>query len=87
MSAMFTDSLEANLGLIEELLRDLPPEKRNQARLAAASIEKVVVGLQKDTQGNVGAALGAAYAIYKIAQRLVTADKGSAGESLIKLLN
>lgn len=83
---VFTDSLDGNIELIRELLASLPPGSRNQARLAAMAIEKAVVGLQRDTQGNPGAALGAAFAIYMIAQRMV---QGSTPKEnpLIHLLN
>jgi hypothetical protein len=87
MTAIFTDSIEANLGLIEELLRGLPPGSRNQAKLAAVQVEKVFTAIQKDSQGNAGAALGTAYAFYKIAQKLVEGGKGGPGDKLIQLLN
>lgn len=88
MSAcIFTDSIEGNLALIEELLGGMPPSSRQQAKRAAMEIEKVFIGLQKNNQGNAGAALGTAYAFYKIAQKLVEGGKGSAGEKLIQLLS
>jgi hypothetical protein len=85
-ACLFTDSIEANLGLIEELLRGIPAGTRNQAKLAAMTMEKAFTSIQKDSQGSAGAALGTAYAIYKLAQRMVEGGKGSATESLIQLL-
>lgn len=84
---IFTDSIEHNLALIEELLRGMPVGSRHQAKLAAVQVEKVFTSIQKDCQGNVGAALGTAYAFYKIAQKLVESGRGSAGENLIQLLS
>jgi hypothetical protein len=84
---MFSDSIEGNLGLIEEVLRGLPGGQRNQAKLAAVTIEKAFNSIQKDSQGNAGAALGTAYAIYKIAQKLVEGGKGSQTSKIIQLLN
>lgn len=85
----FSDSIEENLELIRELLRSVPPGMRNQAKLAAVTIEKAVTGLQRDSQGNQGAALGAAFAIYMIAQRMVEQSQQGerAGDKLIQLLN
>lgn len=88
MTVAFTDSIEGNLELIRELLRGLPPGTRNQAKLAASLIEKTVLAIQKDTQGNTGAALGAAFAIYMFAQRMVESSHGEGKDkSLIELLN
>jgi hypothetical protein len=83
-NATFSDSIDNNLELLRELLRGLPPDTRNQARLAASVVEKTILAIQKDTQGNQGAALGAAFAIYTFAQRMV---EGGKGKNLIELLN
>lgn len=84
----FDDSIENNLEILRELLRGLPPETRNQARLAASLIEKTFRAIQKDSQGNRGAALGAAFAIYMFAQEMVEKSHGEGkDQSLIELLN
>lgn len=88
MSVEFNDSIENNLEVIRELLRGVTPEKRNQAKLAASMIERTFVAIQKDTQGNAAAALGAAFAIYMLAQRMVEKSHGPGkDQSLIQLLN
>lgn len=89
MSAVFTDSIQANLGLLEELVRGLTPGSRNQAKLAANLIEKTFNDIKRDSQGNAGAALGTAWAIYKLAEQLVQRSEGGidAGKSLIQLVN
>lgn len=88
MAAAFTDSIQENLALLEELVQGLPPGSRNQARLAANMMETVFNRIKRDSQGNAGAALGTAWAIYKLAERLVakteTADNG---DKLIQLVN
>ena len=84
----FTDSIDANLDLIRELLLALPAGSRNQAKLAAVTIEKAFRAIQRDAQGNPGAAIGTAFAIYMLAQEMV--KKSEAGEKdnpLIQLLN
>lgn len=84
----FDDSIENNLEIIRELLRGLPPETRNQARLAASLIEKTFTAIQKDSQGSAGAALGSAFAIYMFAQQMVEKSHGEGKDkSLIELLN
>lgn len=85
----FGDSIDNNLELLRELLRGLPPATRNQARLAAATVEKVITDMMKDQQGSTGAALGTAFAIYMFAQRFVESSEGgdSEGTRLIQTLN
>jgi hypothetical protein len=88
VTVTFDDSIENNLEIIRELLRGLPPETRNQARLAASLIEKTFTAIQKDSQGNRGAALGSAFAIYMLAQTMVEKSHGEGKDkSLIELLN
>lgn len=88
MDVKFTDSIEGNLELIRELLSGMPPGMRNQAKLAAVTIEKAFTGIQKDSQGNAGAALGTAFAVYVLAQRMVeTSDDSKAPGNLIQLFN
>ena len=84
---MFTDSIEHNLALIEELLGAVPLHERNSAKRAAVAVEKVFMAIQRDNQQSPGAALGTAYAFYKIAQRLVETGKGTPGGNLIQLLS
>lgn len=88
MSVVFTDSLEHNLGLLDELIKSLPPEYRNDARRAANIVEKTFNQLKVSHQGSPGAALGTAWAFFKISQNLVQpGTKGKGGDALIQLLN
>ncbi len=84
---MFTDSIEGNLGIIQELLGGLPPSERGNAKRAAVIVEKAVMSIQKDFRGSPAAGLGMAYAIYLVAQRLVQSDGEGERESLIHLLS
>lgn len=84
---MFTDSIEHNLALIQELVQALPLSERNAAKRAAVNIEKVFNQIQRDNQQSKGAAVGTAFAFYTIAQRLVDSSKGSSGGNLIQLLS
>lgn len=85
----FTDSIENNIEILRELLRGLPPGTRNQARLAASTVEKVITDLMRDQQGSRGAALGTAFAIYVFASRFVEESDGGDGQGnqLIQTLN
>lgn len=84
----FSDSIEGNLDLIRELLTGLPAGTRNQAKLAAVTIEKAFRAIQRDAQGNPGAALGTAFAIYTIAQEMVQKSDASGQQNpIIELLN
>lgn len=85
----FSDSIEMNLEILEQLLQGVPAPTFHQAKLAAVTIENAFTRIQKDSQGNVGAALGTAYAIYKLAHSLVERSNGgpSQSEKLIHLLS
>lgn len=91
MSAVvFSDSIENNLEILRELLRGLPPGVRNQAKFSASTVERAIEAIKKDTQGNQGAALGAAFAIYMYAQRFVESSQSggpSEAQNLIQLLS
>jgi hypothetical protein len=83
----FSDSISENVALLEELLRGIMPEHRRQAKRAAVQIENVWNALIKDNPKNPAVALGAAFAVYKLAERLGEKQEGtSAADSLIQLL-
>lgn len=84
---MFSDSVEENCETIKELLHGLPPSSRHKAKAAAAAIEKVFMGLQKDNPKCGATALGAAFAIYMIGARIVEQAKEGKHENLIQLLS
>jgi hypothetical protein len=87
---VFSDSIDSNIEVLRELLGGLPPQSRGRAARAASKIEKAVVDLQKDNSSDPAVALGVAFAIYVIAQRLVQAS-GAEGngqpDGLIQLLS
>jgi hypothetical protein len=86
--AGFTDSIEHNVALIEELMSQLPLQHRNEARRAAMAIEKVFNDLKRSGSASPGMALGTAFAFFKISENLVKpGSKSAGGESLIQLLN
>lgn len=85
---MFTDSIENNLETLRELLGAIPPSERGRAQRAAMLIEKAVMGLIKDNQGHPAVGLGMSFAIFMIAQRLVSSPQEGDGERrLIELLS
>lgn len=85
---MFTDSIEANLETIRELMQGIPPTERGRAKRAAMAVEKVIVGIQKDNPKSPAVALGTAFALFMLAQRIVSAPKqGDSDKGLIELLS
>ena len=83
----FTDSISENVALLEELLRGVHPASRNQAKRAAMQIERVWNALIKDNPKNPAVALGAAFAVYKLAERLGEKQEAGSDQSLIQLLS
>lgn len=85
---MFTDSIDENVELLHEMLGGLPPEHRRMAKKAAVTIENVFTQLQKDHPKNAAVALGAAFAVFLLAQRLGEApEQGGSDKQLIQLLS
>ena len=85
---MFTDSIDSNVELLRELIGGIPPARRRQAQKAAAAIEKTWNDLIKDNPKNPSVALGAAFAIYLLAQRLGEApEQGGSDKQMIQLLS
>jgi hypothetical protein len=85
---MFTDSISENIELLRSLVGGLPPEHRRMAKKAAVSIENVFTQLQKDNPKNPAVALGAAFAVFVLAERLCEApEQGGSDKKLIQLLS
>ncbi len=82
----FTNSISEKVELITELLRGVRPAHRKMAQRAAVQIENTFMRLQKDNPKNAAVALGAAFAVFKLAERLC--EKGEDGKqgNLIQLL-
>jgi len=82
----FSDSIGENLDTLRELLSGIPPGARNRARLAAVEIEKVFDKLRKEYPRDPAVALGTAFAIFTLADRMT--DAPPEGEkNLIQLLS
>lgn len=84
---MFTDSIEQNVELLKELIGGIPPGRRRQAKAAAVAIENVFTALQRDNPKNPAVALGAAFAVFLLAQRLCEKGEGDSDKGLIQLLS
>lgn len=85
----FNDSLENNIEVLTELLRGIPPQHRRRAMGAAVALENTFTRLQKDYPKDHIVALGAAFAVFKLAQRIVEAPKhgDNPDRGLIQLLS
>jgi hypothetical protein len=85
---MFTDSLSENIETLRELLAGIHPEGRRRAQKAAVSIENNFTALQRDYPKDPAVALGAAFAVFLLAERLVEAkEQGGSDKGLIQLLS
>ncbi len=85
---MFSDSIDENVETLRELLGGIQPQHRRRAKAAAVALENAFTRLQKDHPKDSVIALGAAFAIFMLAQRLVEAPKqGDSDKRLIQLLS
>lgn len=84
---MFSDSIDDNLETIRELLGGIPPSERNKAKRAAVLLENTFTQIAKANPKDPAVGLGAAFAIFTLAQRLVQApQQGDSDKGLIELL-
>lgn len=83
----FTDSLSNNLEVVTELLQGVPPSSRQRAKKAAAMIEKAWTQLQKDYPRDPAVALGAAFAVFKFAEKITETGADGSQPGLIQLLS
>lgn len=84
---MFSDNISENCEILRELIAGLPPSERPKAKRAAVKIEKAFTDLQRDYPKDAAVALGAAFAIYVIGERIVEQAKESDGGGLIQLVS
>jgi hypothetical protein len=87
---MFTDSIEENIEILQMLVRDLPPQRNRDALRAAMHFENLFTRLQKDYPNDMAVALGVAFAVFQLANRMVQQAKEgdkSDQKGLIQLLN
>lgn len=83
---MFSDSIENNCEVLDQMIRALPPSQRHKAKVGAEKIEKVFQGIQHDYPKDGAVTLGVAWAIYKIGQKMVEQSKEGQHEGLIQLI-
>jgi hypothetical protein len=83
---MFSDSIENNCEVLDQMIRALPRSQLQKAQKGAEKIEKVFQGIQKDNPGDGAVTLGVAWAIYKIGQKMVEQSKEGKHEGLIQLI-
>lgn len=84
----FGDSVSENIETLRTLLGGMMPEHRRMAKKAAVTIENAWNGLIKDNPKSPAVALGAAFAIYLLAERLGEAEEqGGSDKQLIQLLS
>lgn len=80
----FTDSIEGNLAILQELIGQLPPRTRQRAREAGATIERAMNSLRVNGgENDPGTTLGLALAAHAMAHAIT---KSAPGEGLIELL-
>jgi hypothetical protein len=84
-----SDSIDNNLEVITELLKGQPKPTRDRAKRAAMAMEKTFEALKRDHPKDPAVALGVAFAVFTLGQRMVQDDtrKGDDPGSLIELLN
>ena len=88
MSLQFTDSLSENKELIAELVRGMPPSAQARAKYVALRFEKLWQELRIEGAADPAFALGAAFAVYELAMRIVSAERGAegSGQGLIQIV-
>jgi hypothetical protein len=85
---ILSDSITHTREMLREVLRAVPPEHRRTAKAAAVAIEKAFTEARQQAPRDPAVAIGLAFAIFEIADRLITLEQESNAQgSLIQLLN
>jgi hypothetical protein len=89
MAVEFSDSIQNNISVLEELLAGQTPAQRKRASYAASQIEKAFTDLRKEANNDPAVILGTIFAIHLLAQRLVQSRGEAKGEqrNLIQTLS
>jgi hypothetical protein len=87
--SLLNNDIDTTLEQVSELIRALPPDARERAKYAAVQFEKIFQKLRVDHPSDPAIALGAAFAIFTLADRLVKIDNQGEekGGGLIQLVN
>lgn len=84
---MLNDSINENIEMMRELLAGMPAVARERAKRAAVQMEKTIVSIQKDSPKDPAVAIGVAFAVHIVAQRLVEKAADKEADSVIQLLS
>lgn len=84
---MFQDSITHNLEILRELIAALPPESKRMAQGAAVHMERAFAQLQKEHPKSAPVALGAAFALHLMVERIVDNSTEDSTKGLIHLVN
>ena len=86
--AMLTNEIDATLETVKELLRGLPQVQKERAKHAAVALEATFQKLRHDHPNDPATALGAVFAIFTLADRLVNIERDceTKGQGMIQLL-
>lgn len=86
---MFTDNVSENVSALEDLFSGLPRPAKARAMNVAKQFETLFNTIRQDNPKDPAAAVGAAIAIFKMAEGLITKDneEKASGGGLIQLLS
>ena len=86
---LLNNDIDTTLEAVGELIRALPPDAKERARYSAMAFETLFQKLRNDHPRDPAIALGAAFAIFTLADRLVKIDNQGEekGGGLIQLVN
>lgn len=87
MPAKFTDSINTNLQMIQDILTEIPPHAQQKVRKIAAQFVNLCDKVRKDHPNDVTAALAVAFAAYYMANHMTESSQNGDDKQLIQLLS
>jgi len=81
----FTDSIDQNLELLQELIDGMPQGAKVRGQNAAAAVGNVIHALRRDNPKDPAVAIGVALAIFSVGQQMVHAQ-AETDKPLIQLI-
>lgn len=89
MAVRFSDSIEGNLSILQDLISEIPPSAQHKVRVISKKIVDLVGAIRKDHPRDPDAGLAIAFAVHYIAEQMTqkTQDGVDTDTPLIQLLS
>jgi hypothetical protein len=87
MTTQFTDSCHDSLALVQELIQGMPRGAQLRAKRAAERMIEVWDAMKKEAPKDPAVAVGAAFAVFYMAEHIINSSEGPISDNMIVTLS